>query len=124
MKTLVRIPVEVFRSSVTVVHTKEEFLAVANDWGTDETELCTDVAGLCLHDPENGVLVGVFEGGTGTLVHELTHACIFILNRVGIDPRDSYGEVLAYLMDHLFSKVTSAVPKKTKQSRSKTKHSR
>lgn len=119
MKTLVRIPVEVFRSTVTVVHTKEEFLAVANDWGTDETELCTDVAGLCLNDPENGVLVGVFEGGTGTLVHELTHACIFILNRVGIDPRDSYGEVLAYLMDHLFSKST--VPKKTKQSRKRSR---
>lgn len=123
MKTLVRIPVEVFRSSVTVVHTKEEFLAVANDWGTDATELCTDtdVAGLCLHDHENGVLVGVFEGGTGTLVHELTHACIFILNRVGIDPRDSYGEVLAYLMEYLFDK---AMAEKTKQSRKKRKSSR
>lgn len=38
-----------------------------------------------------------------TLVHEITHAVLFILGYVGIDPASSNGESMAYLMDNMFS---------------------
>lgn len=112
-----------FHTVVTVTFDKETFLEVAGEWGSDQDEFEMEVSGLCLNDPENGILVGVFLDGIPTLVHELTHASVFMLNRVGIDPRDSSGEVLAYLLEYLLKKSTEKVAGKTKQSR-KTKRNK
>ena len=123
MNKLISINVEMFHTVVTVTFDKETFLEVAGEWGSDQDEFEMEVSGLCLNDPENGILVGVFLDGIPTLVHELTHASVFMLNRVGIDPRDSSGEVLAYLLEYLLKKSTEKVAGKTKQSR-KTKRNK
>lgn len=118
MKNPVSIYLEMFRTTVLVTFSKEAFLEVVQEWGSEEHEFDTDVSGLCWNDPSNGILVGVFEDGTKTLVHELTHASIFVLKKISADPSDSNGELMAYLLEHLFDKATAG---KTKQSRRKKK---
>lgn len=54
-------------------------------------------------------LIGVFSKSGAryeTLVHECGHAAFFILNRAGIDPRDSQGEAYCYVLDWLFKQGT------------------
>lgn len=114
MKNPVSIYLEMFRTTVLVTFSKKDFLEVVQEWGSEEHEFDTDVSGLCWHDPSNGILVGVFEDGIKTLVHELTHASIFVLNKISANPTDSNGELMAYILEYLFRKATA---KKTKQSR-------
>lgn len=59
---------------------------------------------------ENGtVSVGVFSGAKCTLVHELVHAGIKILERAGIDPLHANGEPLAYLVEDLYQRLEKHV---------------
>ena len=118
MKNPVSIYLEMFRTTVVVTYSKEAFFEVVQEWGSEQHEFDTDVSGLCWNDPDNGILVGVFEDGIKTLVHELTHASIFVLKKISADPSDSHGELMAYLMEYLFDK---AIAGKTKQSHKKRK---
>lgn len=65
-------------------------------------------AGLCgqyVH-PEEGCinLVGVFAGGTATLIHELSHCAFNILGRAGVPVKDyEANEAYAYLLDTLYT---------------------
>lgn len=121
MKNPVSIYLEMFRTNVVITYDRESFFEVVQEWGSEEHEFDTDVSGLCWDDPENGILVGVFEDGLNTLIHELTHASVFVLKRIGADPLDSNGELMAFLLEYLFSK---SLPEKTKQSRKNRKSSR
>jgi hypothetical protein len=42
--------------------------------------------------------------GAAVLAHEAVHLAQFILIRAGIDPRDSNGETMAYLVGYLVDK--------------------
>jgi hypothetical protein len=53
----------------------------------------------------NIFLVGWYSGTLSTLVHEITHVMVFLFEHVGIDPRDSNGEVAAYLVGYLIDKL-------------------
>jgi hypothetical protein len=63
------------------------------------------VDGMTLQaDGSNGstvFLVGWFNNDNSTLIHEMGHLAIFILVRAGIDPKDSNGETLCYLLGTL-----------------------
>lgn len=65
-------------------------------------------ARLSYPDGTMELAVGYFDGELGTLVHELTHAAVFVLQRHGIDPQNDNAEVLARIMDHLFTEATAA----------------
>ena len=57
------------------------------------------------NDDGSGIvfLVGVFNGSTGTLVHELAHTAFFILSLVGVPlDMDANNEAYCYLLDSLF----------------------
>lgn len=47
-------------------------------------------------------LVGIFDGRRTTLVHELSHLIIVILDHHSIKIPDSYGEVFCYHLDNIF----------------------
>lgn len=57
---------------------------------------------------EDGWVVGWFDGLPATLVHELVHVALWLLDDVGIDPRDSAGEPMAYLVDSTFTRCLAA----------------
>ena len=48
-------------------------------------------------------MVGVFDKGLQTLVHELGHVTIIVCEYAGIDPRSGNGEPFCYLLDYLFA---------------------
>jgi hypothetical protein len=59
-------------------------------------------AGVCSCDPNSlACYVGVFDGGYGTLAHEMTHAAMFILASVGVRVTPNNNEALAYLVGNL-----------------------
>ncbi|APU00289.1 hypothetical protein HOR55_gp02 [Ralstonia phage RS-PII-1] len=78
------------------------FVKSRKGWSTLTGEPPPDGAvGVCQW--ASGLLViGWFDRRAQTLCHECVHAGLAILEYVGIDPRDSQGEALAYLTDWLF----------------------
>lgn len=46
-------------------------------------------------------MVGWYDASVVTLVHELTHVALFVLQQVGIDARNDAGEPLCYLQSAL-----------------------
>ena len=48
-------------------------------------------------------MVGVFDGASGTLVHELAHATFFILAHVGVPVKEGKpNEAFCYLLDSMY----------------------
>lgn len=51
--------------------------------------------------------IGVFDKKRSTIVHELTHAVIFMLPEYGFDIKDSGGELACYLNQYLYEELES-----------------
>lgn len=98
--------VPVYDSQVTLVRTQAELLRVCEKHGVDEPDKNTD--GICIQaDFSSGCtqfILGWMTKDPAVLAHEATHLAQFILIRVGIDPRDSNGETMAYLVGFLVDK--------------------
>jgi len=82
----------------------------------DVTEVNLDVldtaSGLTVTVPGEDqaiYVVGIFEGGLRTLVHEMLHVTLEICDRVGMDPVAANGEPACYLMDTLFDRFQGLV---------------
>lgn len=65
----------------------------------------------------DGIAMYVGDGRLDTLVHECTHAVLYILEHVGIEPLSSNGEPMAYLMDHMFGALMGGVHERRKASK-------
>lgn len=63
-------------------------------------------AGTCAYlesDKDSSLyLIGVFDGELGTLVHELAHIAIMIVQRAGFNSEKGNGEPYCYLLGYLF----------------------
>lgn len=68
-------------------------------------EVPTDMAGCVLRPDSGPLIVAVLDGQRSTLVHELGHAALFILETVGINPTDSLGETYCYLLEYLYARL-------------------
>ena len=63
-------------------------------------------------NPENGeVVIGIFNNSISTIVHEVTHATLFILESRFMNPHDSMGEAMAYIQSHLFDEINKRMIK-------------
>jgi hypothetical protein len=60
-------------------------------------------AGLTAWADDGSIILVVLDGKRATLVHECTHAALFVLEHVGIDPFASNGEPMAYLLDSMYT---------------------
>lgn len=74
--------------------------------GPDDPDIAT-CRGMC-YPTQNDIgsrlyVVGWFDGDIQTLVHESCHLALMVLNHAGIDPRDSDGEAMCYLIDSMFA---------------------
>lgn len=65
--------------------------------------------GLCRHivnekTGENVYLIGVFNGGVATLVHECAHAAFFVCHDFGVKvDTEAANETYCYMLDRMFS---------------------
>jgi hypothetical protein len=66
--------------------------------------------GMCsVRESKGVVVVGVFVGNSGVLVHELSHAVLSIFDDRGIPMSKENTEAFAYTIEHLFLKCTRAL---------------
>lgn len=75
-----------------------------------DSEPLTPCAGATsrMEYPASGVaelVLGVFDGQPATLVHEATHAALFILQRHGMSPESDSGEAMAMLVEAIYSQI-------------------
>ena len=98
--------VPVYDSQVTLVRTQTDLLRACNKHGVEEPDKNTD--GICIQaDFSSGrtqFILGWMTKEPAVLAHEAVHLAQFILIRAGIDPRDSNGETMAYLVGWIVDK--------------------
>ena len=74
-----------------------------------DAERCDEVQGFCV-EFGNVYLIGIFSGGIDTMVHELTHVCMYEAVRTNFHCDNSNDEALAYLMGTTAGKIVAAFP--------------
>lgn len=105
-------PVPLYPGRVYLYLSRSRFNAISRALGC-ASRVDIRNAGVCLKTthPKTGVplyVVGWFDKCTRTLVHETTHAALFVLEDVGISPTDSRGEPLCYLLGALIHEMETA----------------
>jgi hypothetical protein len=96
-----------FDSQVTLVRTHADLLRECEKNGVDVPDKNTD--GICIQaEWDSGrtqFILGWMSKDVSVLCHEAVHLAQFILLRAGIDPRDSNGETMAYLVGWIVDKA-------------------
>lgn len=100
--TKCHIRLDIFHFDLYFTESKEEFELMCK-WLA--VEAITNVAGrTMLNVDKNGVcniLIGLFNADLDTLVHECSHASLYVLNAIG-QKLDYEDELLPYLNAHIF----------------------
>lgn len=104
-----KLPIPIYGGEVWVFKTKAGLLRAQLELG-DEEEIQEDTLGDSWVVPspyknESIYLVGVYDNDLGTLVHELAHTTLSIIETANFNAHDGNGEPFAYLMNYLFDKV-------------------
>jgi len=108
--------VPIYGFHINVVFTQKEFKYLCKKYQDYDFELDDNYNGLSLLNPVNQeVTIGIFNNSLGTIVHECTHASLFMLNERSMDPSDSQGEALAYLQEYLFNLIVKKMKKFNKK---------
>ncbi len=101
-----RFMVPVYDSNVILVRTQGELEKACDKLGVELPGKRAD--GICIQsdygDGTTKFILGWMTKDPAVLAHECVHLAQFILLRAGIDPRDSNGETMAYLVGWLVDK--------------------
>lgn len=100
--------VPIYGGIVYIFKTEKQSIAASDYFNAAPIGKMT--CGSCRHlvhdiSGESCYVVTWKDGTRSTLIHELTHAAVFILGHAGIDIRDSAGEALCYLLNDLCIKA-------------------
>jgi hypothetical protein len=100
-------PIPLYAGKVLLCVTPHEWASVAEAYGSDpDTEGCKGLAIRYLNAEGRTYAVGIFDGASDTLVHELDHTAFHILGDVGIPLEDNgANEAHTYLLAHLFREI-------------------
>ncbi len=101
----------IFGANMNFVFNEEDFTYLCKKYQDFEYKTrCSN--GECFMNHENGeLIIGIFNNDLSTLVHELTHAVLFISNQRYFNVYDSDGETMAYIMAHLFDEAKDRMDK-------------
>lgn len=104
--------IPIYGGSLVVCRNRKDYKAVLAALGDDtgavsretiaETDKHVDAKGSVVY------LVGVFEGGTQALIHELAHVAFMVLQHVGVPIGRGNNEAYCYLLDALYALATHA----------------
>lgn len=115
-KTVTGMEIPIYGGKIVLCNTQEEFEA-CHAWSGIPRGQRLPGGGTCsqlIISNEDGsrrgrpiYLVGVFDGSTSTLAHEIAHACFFILEDVGIEiTQGGSNEAFCYLLQDLLINFT------------------
>lgn len=112
MKTL-RIPV--YGGRLFVCTSREDYIKVRAKYEDDDGESLKDCMGVserCSDKKQRSVfLIGVFDGGLQTLVHELGHTTFSVLRHASVPVNRRDDEAFCYLLDCLYEKCAPHILK-------------
>lgn len=98
-----RIDIDPFRQTLYITFDKEEYLYKRNQFKEPVGDL-DGTAGIA--SDEDGVhVVGIFDNQLATLVHELGHVVIKVLESCNIEITGKNSEMFCYLQDNLFEQA-------------------
>ncbi len=104
---MISFDIPIYGGRVIVARTADQLVRLSKLHGAEyDGEPCR---GCCAPvEDERGraiYLLGLFDRKRSTVVHEAIHLALFVLDRAGIDARESDGEAMAYLTDWLVTRL-------------------
>ena len=106
-----RIRLDVFRTIVYVTDNREEFTKRYKK--LTNLDAPKQAAGLMYDHDDGNMYIGVFKecsGTVNTVVHEVTHCCLHICERIGMHNLYHEQEPMCYLMGYLTEEIFKAFP--------------
>lgn len=98
--------IPIYGSQVLLVRNQGDLERACDKLGVELPPKNTD--GICVeadyHDGTTKFILAWLSKDVSVLAHEAVHLSQFILVRAGIDPRDSHGETMAYLVGWIVDK--------------------
>ena len=112
----------IFGMNMNFVFNHDDFNYLCKQYQDYEADRSLSNNGECFMNPENGeVVIGIFNNSISTIVHEATHATLFILESRFMNPFDSNGEAMAYIQAHLFDEINKRMIKYHKKVKNASK---
>ena len=100
-----RIDIKPYNGILYYTTSREEFLKKRKDFKDELIYDIEDCDGMASDDKNNVHLVGVFDGSITTLVHELSHVTIKVLEHVGVPITSECSEAYCYLISNLMEEL-------------------
>jgi hypothetical protein len=98
------ISVPIYKDTIIFTNDREEY-----DQLDDQTELnvpdFVGLSNLIFIDDKPTFLIGVFDESTSTLVHEIVHVALNMIESCSFNAHDGNGEPMSYLVEYLFSEL-------------------
>ncbi|MDK2062734.1 hypothetical protein PT520_09420 [Aliarcobacter butzleri] len=111
--------IPIYGVNINIVFNQDDFKYLCETYQDYKVDRELSKNGETLMNLENNeVTIGIFNNDLSTIVHESTHASLFILDTHFMNPSDSNGEAMAYLQSYLFDLIR----KKMKKYIAKVKH--
>lgn len=102
----------IFGMNMNICFNQEDFKYLCKEYQDFDYEIRPLANGYTLMNGENGeVVIGIFNNSLSTIVHELTHLTLFLLDTRHTNPHDSNGEAMAYIQAHLFDEINKRMIK-------------
>jgi len=105
-----KLQIPIYGGELWLFKTKAEFLNAQEELGdTEEIKEHTlgDAWAIPHPDEKHGLvyLIGVYDNDLGTLIHELSHTTLNIIENAGFSAHEGNGEPFSYLINYLFDNV-------------------
>ena len=102
----------IFGMNINICFTQEDFKYLCEKYQDYEYTITSWANGYTLMNSENGeVVIGIFNNSLSTVVHEITHLVLFLLELRHINPNESNGETMAYIQAWLFDEIVKRMDK-------------
>lgn len=104
--------IPIYGMNINIVFNHKDFTYLCEKYQDYKIDRPLSNNGECLMNPENEELtIGIFNNELSTIVHEVTHASLFLIEKRFMNPNDSDGEALAYLQQYLFELIRKRMVK-------------
>lgn len=102
----------IFGMNINICFNADDFKYLCKQYHDFNYDREVPTNGECfMNHLNNELVIGVFNNKLSTIVHESTHASLFILDKACINPYDSNGEAMAYIQAHLFDEINKRMIK-------------
>lgn len=101
MKLLIKLNIHPYYQDVWFTNSRILYVKQVSKIRDDVIDVHDYLGIVSYSESRSSIVIGCFNGDVPTLVHELSHACIDILEGVGMDVNIHTTEAFAYLIESL-----------------------